>query len=112
MTRRFESSQPKRSAKYSVTIILSEGTIPLTADTICLPEISSVMPSAIPLKYGEGRVEGHIRQIDRVVAVAYEVVDTVLTVHVPDQTVVVVKQQLGQGRSPTSATDHGYFAKF
>ena len=54
------------------------------------------------------RVERHVRQIHRVMAVSDELVDAVLTVYEPTDPVAVAEQQLGEGGGPASASDHGY----
>ena len=55
-------------------------------------------------------VEGHIREINRIVTVSYEVIYTVAPVHIPHDAVTVAHQQLGECRCPAATSDYRYFA--
>ena len=55
-------------------------------------------------------VKAHAHEIGRVVAQTAEIVDAVVAPHIPADVMSVPHHYLGDGRSPTAATDDCYFS--
>ena len=52
-------------------------------------------------------VEIHVREVGRVVAQTFEVLDAVVAAHVPGDGLAVVEQELGEGRGPAASAHDG-----